>query len=615
MILSAAFEKEGGSHSSFLSLLLQVCSLAIAIHRSHRMCKRCQNRLLAVALALCTAVPFLVAQQTGGPAQSQPAAGAEIAEQEQGTTFKVKVNLVLVRVVVRDAQGRALGNLRQESFQLFDDRKPQVISKFSVERPGSLTASADVGEPVEAEQLAPERPRDIPEHYIAFLFDDIHLQTPELIRSRDAADRQLRSLLPSDRAAVFTTSGQTMLDFTDDAAKLHTALLQLRSRPIAAHEIDSCPDVSYYMADLIQNKNDPVALQVATKDALECAFGGDSRSVRAAQSLAQATALRELAAGEQETRVSLGTLDGIVHRLSGAPGQRTLILVSPGFLNVQDLQAESDIIDRATRANVVINGLDARGLYAVLPGGDASQHGSAGGAAAVGYKVQYQTAEASTDADIMANLAYGTGGTFFHNSNDLQSGLDRLASVPEYFYVLGFAPQNLKYDGHFHKLKVTVTDRNLSVQARQGYFAPKHVADPAEQAKREIEDAMFSQEVMQELPVQLHTQFFKSSDTDAKLSVLARIDVKQLHFQKVDGRNKNNLTVVSGIFDRNGNFVVGSEKVLQMRLKDDTLANKLSSGITMRTSFDLKPGSYLVRLVVRDDAGLMAAQNGAVEIP
>ena len=562
---------------------------------------------------MSTAIPFLAAQQT---VQAQPTADAEIAEHEQGTTFKVKVNLVLVRVVVRDPQGRALGNLRQQDFQLFDDRKPQIISKFSVEKPGSVSASADVGEQVEAEQLTPEKPANIPEHYIAFLFDDIHLQTPELIRSRDGADHQLRSLLPSDRAAVFTTSGQTMLDFTDDATKLHNALLELRSRPIAAHEIDSCPDVSYYMADLIQNKNDPVALQVATSDALECAFGGDSRSVRAAQSLAQATALRELAAGAHETQIALSTLDGIVHRLSAAPGQRTLILVSPGFLNVQDLQTESDIIDRATRSNVVINGLDARGLYAVVPGGDASQHGSfSGGAAATGYKVQYQTAEASADDDIMANLAYGTGGTFFHNSNDLRSGLDRLASVPEYFYVLGFAPQNLKYDGHFHKLKVTVTDRKLIVQARQGYFAPKHIADPAEQAKHEIEDAMFSQEVVQELPVQLHTQFFKSSDTDAKLSVLARIDVKQLHFQKVDGRNKNNLTVVSGIFDRNGNFVVGSEKVLQMRLKDDTLANKLSSGITMRASFDLKPGSYLVRLVVRDDEGLMAAQNGAIEIP
>jgi len=576
--------------------------------------------LIAVAAPVSTIGPLLYAQQANqgsSPSESQTKAESEMAEQEQATTFKVKVNLVLVRVVIRDSQGRALGNLRREDFQLFDDRKPQVISKFSVERPGAVAVTADNTAEVGIEQpRPPTKPGNIPEHYIAFLFDDIHLQTGDLIQSRNAADQQLRSLLPSDRAAIFSTSGQTMLDFTDNRAKLHDALLQLRSRPIAGTGITDCPDVSYYMADLIQNKNDATALRVATEDALECAFNGDPRSLQAAQSLAQSAASREVISGEQETRVAFSTIERIIQRLSAAPGQRTIILVSPGFLNIQELQAESEIIDRATRTNVIISALDARGLYTVIPGGDASHALRAKNPFVTGNKQLYQSAGASAASDVMADLAYGTGGTFFHNSNDLHAGLDRLASMPEYFYVLGFSPQNFKSDGRFHKLKVTVAGmKDLNIQARTGYFAPKHVADPAEQAKHEIEDALFSQEVMQDLPVQLHTQFFKTSDTDAKLSVVARIDVKRLHFQKLDGRNRNNLTVVSGLFDRNGNFVTGSEKILQMRLKDDTLENKLSSGVTMRTSFEVKTGSYVVRLVVRDDQGFMAAQNGAVEIP
>ena len=150
---------------------------------------------------------------------------------------------------------------------------------------------------------------------------------------------------------------------------------------------------------------------------------------------------------------------------------------------------------------------------------------------------------------------------------------------------------------------------------RRGYFAPKHVTGAEETAKTEIEDAVFSREELHELPVDLHTQFFKPNPAGAKLTVLARVDLKRIRFKKEEGRNRNDLTIVSVLFDRDGNYVTGSTKTVQMRLKDDTL-EKLSSGITVRSSFDVKPGTYLVRLVVRDAEGqLMSAENGAVDIP
>jgi hypothetical protein len=113
----------------------------------------------------------------------------------------------------------------------------------------------------------------------------------------------------------------------------------------------------------------------------------------------------------------------------------------------------------------------------------------------------------------------------------------------------------------------------------------------------------------------LHTQFFKASEDDAKLTVLAHVDVKLLRFRKVEGRNDNVLTCVSGLFNRDGNFIQATQKVVTMHWKDETLEHKLASGITLKTSFDVKPGSYLVRLVVRDAEGqLMSAENGTVEI-
>jgi hypothetical protein len=182
--------------------------------------------------------------------------------------------------------------------------------------------------------------------------------------------------------------------------------------------------------------------------------------------------------------------------------------------------------------------------------------------------------------------------------------------------MLAFVPQNLKLDGSFHSLKVTLKNQQkLTLQARRGYYAPKNFANPDEQAKQEIEDATFSQEEVHNLPVKLRTQFFKASDEDAKLIVLAHVDVQHLRFRKVEGRNNNVLTCVSALFNRNGNLIQGTQKIVTMKLKDDTLEHKLPSGITLKTSFDVKPGSYLVRLVVRDAEGqLMSAENGTVEI-
>jgi hypothetical protein len=292
--------------------------------------------------------------------------------------------------------------------------------------------------------------------------------------------------------------------------------------------------------------------------------------------------------------------------------------VSPGFLTPESdmLKDYSDVVDRALHSDVMISALDARGLYTVTPGGDISKRGPTNGISA-SIESQYQTDSALAEEDVLSDLAYATGGNFFHNNNDLDAGFKSVAATPEYFYTLGFSPQNLKLDGSYHRLKVSLKDpAKLTLQARRGYYAPQHAADPAQEAKQEIEDAVFSQEELHDLPVELHTQFFKPSDAEAKLAVLAHVDVKHIHYRKVDGRNTNELTVVSALFNRNGIFVQGMQKNLTMRWKDETLENKLASGITLKTSFDVKPGSYLVRLVVRDREGqLMSAENGAIEIP
>ena len=565
-------------------------------------------------------------QDTPSP-QSTPSASAsntsntsntpEMTSQDAAANFKVNVRLVEVHVVVRDSQGKAIGTLQKEDFQLFDDKKPQVITKFSVQKPGLLVAreqqtSQPLNSTVADTTAAP--PPDLAERYVAYVFDDLHLEFGDLAQVRAAAETNLETLQPTDRAAIFTTSGQNNLDFTDDRSKLRDALARLMPRPLVGNRVNDCPKMTYYIADLIQNKNDPQALAAVTADVLDCQFNNDPKMQTMAQNVAQAAAAQGVSSGDAETHLALTSLKDVVRRISAVPGQRCVVLVSPGFITPQQEYDVDNVIDRAMRANITISALDARGLYVVMPGGDINERPQPNSAVA-GIEGLYQISSASADTDVMAELADATGGTFFHNNNDLVEGFRRVASTPEYYYVLAFSPQNLKLNGRFHNLKITLTKQaKYSIQARRGYFAPKQATRPEQAAKQEIEDALFSQEEMHDLPVDLHTQFFKPTDNEAKLTVLAHVDVKQLHFRKADGRNNSNLTIVSGIFDRNGNLVVGNEKILQMRLRDETLA-RLGTGVSVKSNFDVKPGSYLVRLVVRDAEGQIAAENGAIQIP
>jgi VWFA-related protein len=575
-------------------------------------------------------VPPIPGLAQGGPPQTpapSPAAqpetkqnSTELASHDEPTTFKVNVKLVVVRAVVRDSQGHAVGNLHQEDFQVFDKGKPQVITQFDVEQPGALTAKARQTSDENSDQLPASDASShaasvpaVPEHFVTYLFDDVHLEFGDLARVRDAAERHFSTLRPTDRAAILTTSGLTTLDFTDDRAKLHETLLRLQPRPIARSLARDCPDISYYQADLIVNKHDPEATQIAIQEAVQCNSG---TPLQAATAIVQGLSAASLSAGEHESRISLGLLKSAVLNISRMPGQRSVVLVSPGFIAPQLEFDYTEIIDRAVRSQVVISALDARGVYVVMPFGDASQQPSILTGPPPAAKALIETAAAFAQADLLAVLADGTGGVFFHNSNDLDEGFRRVAETPEYSYVLAFIPQNLKLDGSFHSLKVTLkSPQKLTLQARRGYYAPRNFANPDERAKQEIEDATYSQEELHNLPVKLHTQFFKASDEEAKLVVLAHVDVRLLHFRKVEGRNNNVLTCVSALFNRNGNFLQGTEKTVTMHLKDETLERKLASGITLKTSFDVKPGSYLVRLVVRDAEGqMMSAENGTVEI-
>jgi len=555
-------------------------------------------------------------------AQSNTETKTELSTKETGTTFKLHVRLVQVPVVVRDSKGNLVPGLKREDFQVFDQGKLQAITTFGVDTPQTrrerTEAAAKAQQADAAGHVEPEKAA-LPERFVALVFDDIHLNLADAVVVRNSAKALIQSLAPTDRLAIYGTSEQVKQEFTGDKAVLEGVLPQIVPRPRMGkiNETTHCPDVNHYMADLYENRDDQQVLQAVTNDTLQCRFGGDPHLIEQAMLLAKEALQEALIAGDTDNEFTYRALEDVIARLSGMPGERVLVLASPGFLLSSLFQEETGIIDRANHAKIVINTLDARGLYTPDLLGDIAAKNSADTLATGGLKASYRVQEQSQNEFVLENFADGTGGTFFRSSNDLAGGMKRAGEAPEILYVLGFSPQNQRMDGKFHVIKVALTKKEkYRIQARRGYYAPKKFDDPQQQARQEIAEAVFSQEEIHELPLELQTQYFKSSDNRGHLQVVSRIDITGVHFRKEEGRNANDLTVATVMFDENGNYVAGVEKVVEMRLLDGTYEKMSKTPLVVTSSFEVKVGRYLIRQVIRESEGSqMAARNQAVFIP
>jgi VWFA-related protein len=427
------------------------------------------RRLSAIVLV---SLPLILCKQAGAQQPNETSAPG-------AAKIQVNVNAVLIPVVVRDAQGLAVGRLTREDFQIFDKDKPQTISGFTIVKRAARKSEPAASEPspaVPGASNSPVSPQSAvsPQRFVVFLFDDLHLAPGNLAQVQKAASLILpASLSESDVAAVVSFAG-TNSGLTRDHAKLLEAIIKIQSRNLNQHTQRDCPDIDYYRADQIQNKHDNAAFEAAVRDALTCA-NLDPRIYRnVAEGMVRSAASRVLATGDGNVQAALDIVKELIRRMSTLPGQRTLILVSPGFLtnSGEAMNAKSQIIDFAAQCNVTISALDAKALYTTDI--DASERG-AGTAYALqtGNESESRRESLALSENVMAEFADGTGGTYFHNSNDLAGGLQNLTAAPEYVYLLELSLQNVKPDGSFHRLKVKVDRDGLRLQARRGYFAPK----------------------------------------------------------------------------------------------------------------------------------------------
>jgi VWFA-related protein len=233
--------------------------------------------------------------------------------------------------------------------------------------------------------------------------------------------------------AIYTTSGQVTQDFTDDRSVVEKTLRGIVPRPGRGEGVHECPDLNYYEADLIENKRDPQALAAAADEAkTNCGLGSAD---------VQVAARRVLSIADADTLDVYRGLESVVRHLANMPGQRVMAFVSSGFILGEQVQSGIwDVIDRATRSGIVINTIDARGLYTADPLGDISappqlppdkKQNDWQGIQAT-YRVQAQLDQGA----VLQGVAASTGGTYFHNRNDLDAGIRQALAAPAVSYLL-----------------------------------------------------------------------------------------------------------------------------------------------------------------------------------
>lgn len=531
--------------------------------------------------------------------------------------FSTAARRVAVDVVVRKTDGALVPGLTRNDFRIEDNGHPRALSGFIVvhgpRAPRPSVAPA-------AESLSQARsPNEGSPRSVALFFDDVNTNKGDLAHARNAAERFISEALdPSDWVAIFTASGRQSLPFTQNPAQLLATIARLTVHPRHDRRFGTCPHITPYQAYQIVRLQGGMALQAALAEKQACDVqnglvddysgassvpGFDNQSF---QVMADANAIwDETRAASRDT---LASIEDVVAFLGQQPGRRMLLVASGGFLTGTLGAMRSDIVQQALQSRVVINSLDARGLYTEAPGRgpDYVPDVSELPLPTYFYEESSHLGEQMAQEEPLADLAESTGGLFFHNNNDLTVGFRRLGLIPAITYELTFDPGAIAHDGSFHKIKVTLVPKsNAIIQARPGYYAPAPTSSINIQAT--LDNAMRASTSDAGLPATISPQ-----PESGGLRINIHFDAAHMPFQNEKGRRRLNLIFIAGLFNPAGKFIVGKQADMDMALKSATYEHLLAQGLNVNLSLQAPRGAYRLRVVIADASGahLFAASQG-----
>ena len=538
-------------------------------------------------------------------------------------TLVRRVSLVEINAVARNVNGHVVANLRRRDFKVFDNGKLQTITQFHAEFAAPAPAASSPSSP-SAAPVAATSAQAAPARFIALFFDDRSMPFGDLSFVRKAAETLVREdVRPGERVGVFTASGTVALNFTTDRAKILRAIQSVRfesMKPILP-PISPCThwQLSPYTSYLLVDRGDEEIAQLYTCSRSNPSAQGGIGPVNApfpppTKDQLLGMAREVLGFSEVLSRSVLGNLDSVIAGMAHLPGQRVVVLISSGFFTESmgpDLDAEAS---EALRDNVVIDSLDAKGLVAPEAGTDADLSPFAPPASP--FETLLRREQNAELDDVMANLARDTGGTFFHNSNDLAGGLRELTAAPEVSYLLGFSPSGLKDNGAFHHLKVKVTAPDVAhVQARRGYYAP--VAAKKGKGKGDkLDREVLAKNEIHDFPVEVASKPGRLPSGNTGMEISLHVDPQSLSFLDRHGQRLDQVSLVVALFNGSGAFVTGEQGLVEMALSKKSLEHLTRRGLNATVVLQAPEGNYRLRAVIEEvRSGKIFAASRPADIP
>jgi VWFA-related protein len=498
----------------------------------------------------------------------------------QVAKFTTNSNLVIVDVTVKDKSGKPIEGLKADDFQIFEDGKLQKTSVFEFQKlsqeaepPPTLALSDQLKLPEAPKtSITAETPGQIQYHdkrLLVLFLDFSSMGVPEQLRAQDAAQEYLdKHITKDDLVAImlYTSQINVLTDFTSDREVLSNIIQNL---PIGEmSELAGLADTDD------ANGEDTGAAFVADETEFNI-FNTDQK----------------LAAIEQASRM-----------LSALPEKKALIYFASGVSKTGiDNQAQLEAsINAAVKANMAIYPIDARGLMADPPGGDASKAASRGSGIFNGsvYNSQRQTINDSQET--LATLAADTGGKVFLDSNDIAAGITQAQQDMKSYYLIGYYSTNAAEDGKYRKISVKLTNKsiNAKLEHRPGYYAGKVWAKMSGQDKeQQIKEALSAGDPVTDIPLALQIDYFRVSPTSYFVPVSIKIPGSVVALAAKGGAQMTNFDFAGQIQDEQ-KAVAGNVRD-NIKVKLDGKNNRKS--FQYDAGFTLEPGKYHMKFLVREN--------------
>jgi len=503
-------------------------------------------------------------------------------------TFSTTTNVVVVDVRVTDANGRPVTSLSKDDFIIFEDNKQQNLLSCDLqqlETKALPAATPELKTRDTAAPPAPPKPATAPANtdpdtkyrdrrLIVMLFDLSSMQPPEQIRAVEAATKFVNTQLTRSDMVSLMTFGvtlKTVQEFTDDRDLLLAAIHRV-------HIGDSSEQAG--LADTGADAEDQSGSFVADETEFNI-FNTD---------------------------LKLAALEDAARRLAPYPEKKALVYISAGVdkTGVDNQSQLRATVNEAVRANVAFYPIDARGLVAQVPGGDASQAG------AVGTNLYRGAAQASLrnslhdQQETLATLAADTGGKALLDSNDLTLGMTQVQKDIESYYILTYASTNAAEDGRYRRIQVKLAPRVTLTKAkldfRKGYFAPTTFARMSEANKEaQLQRALESENPITDLPLAVELDYFRLDKSKYFVPLSVEIPGSALAFHSKGSKAATELDFTAEVRDAHDKPAAAVRDTIPLKLDEATAGQVTRKHIQYDTGLTLTPGKYKLRFVAREN--------------